>query len=159
LTASAILLAILSFGCARSTDDSTAAANKTPPDIFELTDRNGKIYTVTDLHSCAAVDKMPGEKRCDYTFLYFLSGGVHYRLEWGAIRSLERDPAAHDDVFRLTLETGQTITGTFDQAPVEGRQPPPVGPADSFSGVLIEMGNNTAIFPASVINSLRRRAK
>ena len=158
--ASAAALAILSFGCANNvTNESSAAAPKNAVDIFDLTDRNGKAYVVTDLHSCAAVDKMPGEKRCDYSLLYFLAGGVHYRFDWATVRSLERDTVASGDVFRLTLETSQTVTGTFDQAPIEGRQPPPIGAADSLSGALVEMGGNTAIFPAAVINSLRRRAK
>jgi hypothetical protein len=154
------LLTALLCGCGNNAaDESKAAANKNPVDTFDLVDRAGKSYVVTDLRSCATIDKLTGEKRCDYTFLYFVSSDVHYRFEWSSIRSLERDAQNPDDAFKVTLETGQVIAGTFDQAPAEGRTPPPIGTANALTGTLVEMGGNTAIFPGSVLSSLRRRHK
>jgi hypothetical protein len=153
-------LAIMLSSCGADTaQEANAAANKPPGDQFELVDRAGKTHVLADLHSCALTDKTTGDQRCDYRLLYLLSGGVHYRFDWDSIRSIERHDKERGDVFRLTLEGGQSVVGTFDLPTSEGKDPRPVSPADSLSAILVEMNGNTAIFPGSVIASLHRRTK
>jgi hypothetical protein len=161
-----LLVAILAITLASCSSDSAQRTEPPsgggPVDQFELVDRAGKTYVLTDLYTCAPTDKTTGDQRCDYRQFYLLSGGVHYRFNWESIRSIEREGQGPGDVFKLTLKDGQSMVGTFDQPPFDqpsydgkGR---PVGPADSLSGTLVEMRGNTAVFPVSVIVGLHRRS-
>ena len=120
-------------------------------------DRAGKTYVLTDMYTCAPTDKTTGDQRCDYRQFYLLSGGVHYRFDWGSIRSIERQSQSPGNVFKLTLMGGQSMVGTFDQPPSDAKGRP-VGPADSLSASLVEMSGNIAVFPVSVIAGLHRRS-
>jgi hypothetical protein len=112
---------------------------------------------LTDLYSSAPTDKITGDQRCDYRQFYLFSGGIHCRFDWDSIRSIERQGQGPGDVFKLTLKGGQSMVGTFDQPPSDAKGRP-VGPADSLSASLVEMSDNTAVFPVLVIVALRRRS-
>ena len=114
----AITLASCSCGSAR---DESAAPSGGPVDQFELVDRAGKTYVLTDLYTCAPTDKITGDQRCDYRQFYLLSGGVHYRFDWDSIRSIERQGQGPGDRFKLTLKGGQSMVGTFDQPPSDAK--------------------------------------
>src|SRR5215469_7846756 len=118
----AAILAITMASCGSdSTREDSAAAGGGPVDQFELADRNGKTYLLTDLYSCAPTDKITGDQRCDYRQFYLLSGGVHYRFDWDSIRSIERQGQGPGDMFKLTLKGGQSMVGTFDQPPSDAK--------------------------------------
>ena len=150
----AAILAITLASCSSDSprEDSSAAG---PVDQFELIDRTGKTHVLRDLYSCAPTGT--GDRRCDYQQFYLLSGGVHYRFGWYSIRSIERQSQSPGDVFKLTLEGGQSMLGTFDQPPSDAKSRP-AGPANALSASLVEMSGNTAVFPVSVIVGLRRKS-
>jgi len=152
------VLTLLLSGCTSDITERTKAdaGKEARAETFELVDRKGNKHLLTDVHSCATIDRETGEKSCDFRYLYLLSDDIHYQFAWTDVRSLQREEKRSGDVFRVTLKGGKSEIGTFDQAPAEGRQPKPVGPSNSLSGRLVEMGGNTAIFPTSVIASLRR---
>jgi len=154
----AAILAITLASCSSDSprEDSTGAGTG-PVDQFELIDRAGKTYVLRDLYSCAPTGNTTGDQRCDYQQFYLLSGGVHYRFGWYSIRSIERQSQSPGDVFKLTLEGGQSMVGTFDQPPSDAKGRP-VGPANALIASLVEMSGNTAVFPVSVIGGLRRKS-
>jgi hypothetical protein len=163
-----LLVAILAITLASCSSD-FAGSTASPQggghdDQFELVDQAGKTYVLTDLYTCAPTNKTTGDQRCDYRQFYLLSGGVHYRFDWDGIQSIERQSQGRGDVFKLTLKSGQSMVGTFDQPPYDGKAPSdgsqgrPVGPADSLSATLVEMSGNSAVFPVSVIVGLHRRS-
>jgi hypothetical protein len=157
------ILAITLSSCSSDPPPENGAAGGGPADQFELTDRAGKTYLLTDLYTCAPTDKT-GDQRCDYRQFYLLSGGVHYRFDWDGIQAIERQSQSPGDVFKLTLKGGQSLVGTFDQPPYDGKGPydgaqgRPVGPANSLSASVVGMSGNTAVFPVSLIGSLHRRS-
>jgi hypothetical protein len=157
LSLAAILAITLASCSSGSPQEDNTGSGAGPADQFELIDRAGKTYVLTDLYSCAPTDNTTGDQRCDYQQFYLLSGGVHYRFGWYGIRSIERQSQSPGDVFKLTLEGGQSMVGTFDQPPSDAKGRP-AGPANALSASLVEMGGNTAVFPVSVIVSLRRRS-
>src|SRR5258707_14596162 len=62
-----LILAVSLSGCGNDIAERTkAAASKEAREIFELLDRKGKKYLVTDISSCATIDQKSGEKRCGY---------------------------------------------------------------------------------------------
>jgi hypothetical protein len=152
-----LLVAIIAITLASCGSDPPPRAAPEPIDQFELVDRAGGTYVLRDLYTCAPTATTTGDHRCDYRQFYLLAYGVHYRFEWDSIRSIERQSQGPGDVFKVTLKSGQSMVGTFDQPPNDekGRA---VGPADSLSATLVEMSGNTAVFPVSVISSLHRRS-
>ena len=121
----AAILAITLASCSSDSprEDSTAAG---PVDQFHaLKTGADKTYVLKGyLYSCAPTGNTTGDQRCDYQQFYLLSGGVHYRFGWNSIRSIERQSQSPGDVFKLTLEGGQSMVGTFDQPPSDGKGRP-----------------------------------